>query len=39
VDTIISNSPEETQAAMDNEYDQIIKMLVAMAKNPEKWVL
>jgi four helix bundle protein len=31
--------PEETQAAMDNEYDQIIKMLVAMAKNPEKWVL
>ena len=31
--------PEETQAAMDNEYDQIIKMLVAMAKNPEKWTL
>jgi four helix bundle protein len=31
--------PEETQAAMDNEYDQIIKMLVTMAKNPEKWVL
>jgi four helix bundle protein len=31
--------PEETQTAMDDEYDQIIKMLVTMAKNPEKWTL
>ena len=31
--------PEETQAAMDDEFDQIIKMLVSMAQHPEKWVL
>ena len=31
--------PEDTQTAMDEEYDQIIKMLVTMAKNPEKWTL
>ena len=30
---------EETQTAMDDEYDQVIKILVTMAKNPEKWVL